>query len=119
MNNIAWNEILPVIVSILIIIAIAILRRFSETFAAIVAVMPINIPLGMWIIYAAEADKTSALANFSEALLLNFFPTVLFMLVAWQMSRAGYQLVPIILAGYGVWAVGIMGVFWLRSQFGL
>ena len=47
----ALRQILPVIVSILIIIAVAILRNYSKTLAAIFATMPINIPLSLWIIY--------------------------------------------------------------------
>lgn len=56
MPAINWASILPVIVSILIIIAIAILRNYSQAFASIVAVMPINIPLGMWIVAAGAPD---------------------------------------------------------------
>lgn len=109
---------LPVIVSILIIILIAILRQYSRTFSAIVATMPLNVPLGMWIIYAAEDDKQAALADFSEALLLNIIPTVLFIIMAWQLTRAGYGLLPTILGGYAVWAVGLAAVFIIRSYFG-
>ena len=42
-----WQRTLPVIVSILIIIAIAILRQYSKMLAAVVAVMPVNVPLGL------------------------------------------------------------------------
>jgi hypothetical protein len=48
------QRILPVLVSILIIISVAVLRQYSKTFAAIAATMPINIPLGLWIVYAGE-----------------------------------------------------------------
>jgi len=116
--TIGWNRIAPVIVSILIIIAIAVLRQYSRTFAAIVAVMPINIPLGMWIIYAGEDNKQEALAEFSEALLLNIIPTFLFMLVAWQVTRAAWRLPATIAAGYAVWAVGMGMVFFVRSRIG-
>lgn len=37
---------MPVLVSIGIIIAVAVLRNVNKQFAAIVATMPINIPLG-------------------------------------------------------------------------
>ncbi len=117
--TIDWNRILPVIVSIAIIIAIAILRNYSRTFAAIVAVMPINIPLGMWIIYAGEDNSQQALAEFSESLLLNIVPTLFFMVVTWQATRAGWGLVPSIAAGYAVWLITLLGVFALRGQSGV
>ncbi|MFW5748014.1 MAG: hypothetical protein ACOCYT_00215 [Chloroflexota bacterium] len=113
--TINWERTLPVIVSILIIIAIAVLRQYSKTLAAIVAVMPINIPLGMWIVYAGSDDKQTALIDFSSALFVNIIPTLFFMLTAWQLARAGYGLVPTIAGGYAVWAVCLGLVFAARA----
>lgn len=113
-----WAKVLPVIASIFIIIAIAILRELSPRFAAIVAVMPINVPLGMWILVAGREDAQQALTEFTEALFINIIPSLFFMVVAWQMSRAGYGLVPTIAAGYAVWAIGLLIIFALQAQFG-
>jgi hypothetical protein len=60
--TIHWERIAPVIVSILIIIAIAILRQYSAVFASIAAVMPINVPLGMWIVAAGDDNPKEALS---------------------------------------------------------
>lgn len=113
--SIAWDRWLPVVVSICILIVIAILRDYNKSFAAIAAVMPINVPLGMWIVYAGSDDKQAALTEFSQALFVNILPTIGFMVVAWQMSKSGYGLVPTIAAGYAVWAVGIGLIFLLRG----
>lgn len=115
--TIQWERIAPVIISIIIIIAIAILRQYSKVIASIVAVMPLNVPLGMWIVATGDDNTQEALATFSEALLVNILPTLLFLVVAWQMTRAGYGLLPTILAGYAVWAIGLLIVFVLRGQF--
>lgn len=115
MISLDWNRLLPVIVSILIIIAIAVLRQYSRTFSAIVAVMPLNIPLGMWIIYAGAEDGQQAIAEFNQALLINIVPTLFFMLVAWQLTRAGWGLWPTIAAGYAVWGAGLLIVAGVRS----
>src|SRR5438045_9454537 len=98
--TIDWSRVIPVIVSIAIIIAIAIVRQYSRAFAAIAATMPINIPLGMWIIYSGTEDRQAALAEFSEAVLLNILPSLGFIVVAWQMTKAGYPLLPTIFVGY-------------------
>lgn len=113
--SIDWSRIVPVLVSILIIIAVAILRQYSKTIAAIAATMPINIPLGMWIIYAGSDNKQAALAEFSEAVLINIFPTLVFLVVVWQMTKMGYSLLPTIIMGYIVWAICLGLVFWLRT----
>lgn len=114
---IQWEKIAPVIVSIGVIIAIAVLRNYSKTVAAIAAVMPLNIPLGMWIVYAGAEDKQETLTQFNAALFINIIPTMFFMLVAWRVSRAGYGLVPTVAAGYAVWFVGLLIVMWLRARF--
>lgn len=116
--TIHWERIAPVIVSILIIIAIAILRQYSAVFASIAAVMPINVPLGMWIVAAGDDNPKEALSTFSEALLVNIIPTIAFLVVAWQMTKAGYGLLPTIGVGYAVWGVGLLLIFALRGQSG-
>jgi mannose/fructose/N-acetylgalactosamine-specific phosphotransferase system component IID len=115
--QIEWSRVIPVIVSIIIIILVAILRQYSKMFAAIAATMPINIPLGMWIIYAGD-DKQTALADFSEAVMINILPTLAFIVTAWLMAKAGHALLPTILVGYLVWGVCLGAVLIIRAQLG-
>jgi len=116
--DIQWNRILPVIVSIGVIITVAVLRNYSRTVAAIAAVMPLNIPLGMWIIYAGEDNPHQALADFNQALLISILPTIVFMLVAWQLSKAHWDLVPIVVVGYLCWAIGLGIMFGIQRLIG-
>jgi len=115
--TIEWSKITPVLVSIAIIIFVAIIRSYSKTIAAIAATMPINVPLGLWIVYAGtEPDKQqAALSDFSEVLLINIFPTVGFLVAAWLATRAGNSLVPTILIGYAAWAVLLVIVLVARA----
>ena len=113
--NIDWSRVAPVLISIAIIILIAIVRQYSKTFAAIAATMPLNIPLGMWIVYSGSEDRQSAMAEFSQATAMNIIPTVVFLLVAWQLSKAGYSVIPTIVLGYIAWAICLGLVFLLRA----
>lgn len=115
--EIDWQRILPVIVSMLIIIAVAILREYSKPLAAIVSTMPINIPLALWLVYSGGTDS-AGLETFARALLINIFPTIGFLLVAWLMVRAGWGLVPVLVGSYTVWAVGLLFVLVLRQWIG-
>ncbi len=115
--QIEWSRVIPVVVSIAIIILVAILRQYSRTFAAIAATMPINIPLGMWIIYAGD-DKQTALADFSEAVMINIIPTLAFIVAAWLMARSGHALLPTLIVGYLVWGVGLCALLFIRAQLG-
>ena len=113
--TIDWARIAPVIVSIAIIILIAIVRQYSKSFAAIAATMPINLPLGMWIVYSGSDNSQAALEEFTQAALVNLLPSVIFMLVAWQASKAGFSLVATILLGYVAWGISLGLVFLVRA----
>lgn len=118
--TIDWSKIAPVLVSIGVILAVAALRQYSKTFAAIAATMPINIPLGLWIVFAGTegnaATKQKALTDFGELLLVNIFPTVGFLLAAWLMTRAGQSLVPTIVVGYLAWGVMLVAILLVRGR---
>jgi hypothetical protein len=113
--SIDWARVAPVLVSIGIIILIAVVRQYSKSFAAIAATMPINLPLGMWIVYSGSDTPQADLEQFTQAALVNLIPTMVFMLVAWQLAKAGYSLVPSILLGYAAWAVSLGAVLLIRA----
>lgn len=113
--SIDWARVAPVLISIAIIILIAVVRQYSKTLAAIAATMPINLPLGMWIVYAGSEDPKVDLAQFTEAAFVNLFPLLVFMLVAWQLTKAGHSVITAIVIGYMGWAVSLGVVFLIRA----
>jgi hypothetical protein len=117
--NDTLRQMLPVVVSILVILAVAVLRQYSRTLAAITATMPLNIPLSMWIIYAAEQENSAALADYTASLIWGLVPTIVFMFVAWLTLRAGWTLLPTLVASYAAWALilGMMlAIRWLLGS---
>ena len=113
--TIDWQRVLPVLVSIGIIIAVAILRSYSKTIAAVAATMPINMPLGLWIVYSGAPADRAALSQFSEVLMISLPATFAFATVAWIASRAGWGLAPIIVAGYVGWGITLLICMALRG----
>lgn len=113
-----WEKLAPVIVSILIIIAVALLREKSPAFSAIAATMPINIPLGMFIVYASSGDKVETMQNFTHNVFINMWPTMVFALVVLIVSRWGWGLVPSIVAGYIGWGVSFLILSYFRGGLG-
>jgi F0F1-type ATP synthase assembly protein I len=118
--TIDWTRVMPVIISIGIIISVAILRQYSKTIASIAATMPINLPLAMWVIYGGtdEKDRQTTLISFTGDLVINLLPTFIFIVVAYQMVKVGYSLVPALVVGYIAWGIGLGLIFFIRSQFG-
>lgn len=76
------QAVVPVILSIVVIILVAIIEKQSKLFAALIAVMPLARP---W----------------HSGLCTHRMP--------------GIKLAPILLTGYGVWAVGVTILYLLRN----
>ena len=113
-----WQRILPVVASILIIIAVAIVRQYSKALAPILATMPINIPLAMWIVYSADEGDQAGMEQFVRDLFINILPTFVFLLIAWLGARAGWGLVTTIIVGYVGWGLALGAILVVRRLLG-
>ena len=113
------QDILPVVLSILVIILVAVLEKQSKLFAALAATMPLATPLALWIVYSSNAGDKAAVSQFSLSLLLGIFPTLAFLVTVWLAARSGMKLAPMILTGYGVWAMGAALLYLFRNALGI
>ena len=98
-----WRQAVPVVISILIIILVAVVRAHSRTLAAITATMPVNVPLALWIVYAAEGGNQGALVNFIASLFIGIAGTAACVGAMWLSARLGLRLAPTIVLGYLAW----------------
>ncbi|NWF70742.1 MAG: hypothetical protein HXY40_16780 [Chloroflexi bacterium] len=116
--NDTLRQVIPVGVSILVIILVAVLRQHSRTLAAITATMPLNVPLSLWIIYSAENGDKAAMTDYAQTLVWGLIPTFVFVLIAWLAFRAGWELGQTLGASYVGWAL-VLGVeLLLRAWWG-
>jgi uncharacterized membrane protein (GlpM family) len=113
------QDILPVLLSISVIILVAIVEKQSKLVAALTATMPLAAPLALWIVYSSNAGERSAVSQFSLSLMLGLIPTFAFLVTVWLAARAGFKLVPMVLSGYGVWAIGAALLYVFRNSFGI
>lgn len=113
------QDIVPVVLSIVVIILVAVLEKQSKLFAALTATMPLTAPLALWIVYSSNAGEKTAVENFSLSLMLGLLPTIAFLITVWFAARAGMKLVPMILTGYSVWGVGALILYLLRNTLGI
>jgi len=81
--------------------------------------MPLAMPLALWIVYSSNAGDKNVVSQFSLSLLLGILPTLAFLITVWLAARAGMKLIPMILAGYGVWAIGAILLYLLRNTLGI
>jgi ABC-type phosphate transport system permease subunit len=108
------QDILPVAISIVVIILIAVLQKQSRVFAAITATMPLSVPLGIWIVASASKDDKLALTEFTAGTFTGIIPTVGFIVAAWLVARTGAPVGKVLLAGYATWGVMTLLIAGLR-----
>lgn len=117
-GHLKTQDILPVLLSILIIILVAFLEKQSKLAAAITATMPIGAPLAIWIVYAANRGEQDTMERFSVGLLIGIIPTIGFLVAAWLAARVGLKLIPILLIGYLTWGAILGLILILRRMIG-
>lgn len=115
--DISWERVLPVLVSIAIIILVAVLREYSKTVASIAATMPINIPLALWIVAAGDDHSPVVMAQFTQAILVNIWPTIVFIVIVYLAARAGWRFVPMLAAGYVGWGISLGLILLVKQVF--
>ena len=113
------TSILPVFLSILVILLVAVVEKQSRLFAALTATMPLTAPLALWIVYSSNAGDRTVMSQFSLSLLLGLLPTLAFLITIWLAARGGMKLGPMILTGYAVWAAGAAILYLLRNALGI
>ena len=113
-----WQDVIPVILSILIIILVAVLEKQSKLIAAITATMPLSVVLGLWVVYASAGGDQDAVNSFTTGLLIGIVPSVIFLIAVWFGSRQGLQLIPLIGVGYAAWGLALILILGVRKLFG-
>jgi hypothetical protein len=113
------QTVVPVLLSIVVIILVAIIERHSRWVAAITATMPLAAPLALWIVYTSARGEAQAVSEFSFNMLIGILPTLVFLLFAWIAARAGWRLGSILLTGYAAWGVGLLILITIKRLIGL
>jgi hypothetical protein len=104
---------LPVVASILIIIAVAILRERSKVVATIFATMPVNMPLALWVLVNGGNDDSNVIAEYVRNFIIGLVPAFVWLFVVYGALKLGWSLLASIVSGYAVWALLIAGLFWV------
>jgi len=114
-----WQEFIPIITSITVLILVAVFERQSKLFAAVTATMPLTMPLALWIVYSANQGERAAVEKFTGGLIMGIIPTLAFAVAVWLATRAGLKLAPILIVGYSVWMATLLTILGLRRIFGV
>lgn len=106
------QKIIPVVISVILIVLVAIVQERSRSAAAILSVMPLAIPLAAWIVYSASGGDHEQTADFVKSMLVGLFATIAFVVACWFALRARWAFPLSIGAGFAAWAavVGLIAL---------
>lgn len=103
---------IPVLTSIAIILLVAFLRDRSRAVAAVLATMPINIPLALWVVSAGSDGDPRVMAMFVRSVIVSLVPSFIWLFVVFLAVRNSWNLFAAISLGYAVWAALVAGLFY-------
>jgi hypothetical protein len=101
---------LPVAVSVLVIVAVAVVQQRSRPLAALLATMPLTMPLAMWIVFAASGDSHRQTAEFVGSMLVGQVAGVVFVVACWMALGRQWPLPAVLLVGAVGWLLTVVAV---------
>jgi cytosine/uracil/thiamine/allantoin permease len=96
-------KIVPVIASVVIIVLVALVQGRSRELAALLAVMPLTVPLAAWIVFSASGNDYEQTADFVRAMVVGYLATVVFVIACWYGLRQHWPFALVIAFAFGVW----------------
>ena len=103
-NDFITQKLVPVLISLIVIVLIAVLQEKSKFFAAIVATMPVSAPLAMWIVYKASNNDSTKTEEFVNSMTIGIIINVIFMIACLFALKQKWAFKNVMIFGYGIWA---------------
>lgn len=98
------EKLLPVVVSVVIIVLVALVQEWSRELAAILAVMPLTVPLATWIVFSSSGGDHQQTSAFVSSMFAAYLPTLVFVAALWYGLRQAWPFALVIVFAFGVWA---------------
>ncbi len=94
-------------VALVILFIVTTVAERDRRLAGILATMPVNITLALWVFYANSNSDSFAAADLAQGMVIGLIPTMIFIVVVWLTMSRGWSLLGGLAAGYGTWLVGV------------
>jgi uncharacterized membrane protein (GlpM family) len=104
-NTFITQKLVPVLISLIVIILIAVMQERSRFIAAIVATMPVSAPLAMWIIYKASNNDSGKTEDFVGSMMIGIIINVIFMAACLIAFKQKWEFKNVMFFGYGIWGI--------------
>ncbi len=97
------ERVVPVVLSVLIIVLVAVVQERSRNLAAIIATVPLTAPLAMWIVFSATQGDHSQTADFAGSMVVGCVASVVFVLACWFGFRQQWTFPLVLVFGLAIW----------------
>ncbi len=97
------ERVVPVVLSVLIIVLVAVVQERSRHLAAIIATMPLTAPLAMWIVFSATQGDHRQTADFAASMFVGVVASFVFLLACWFGFRQQWSFPLVLVFGSTIW----------------
>jgi hypothetical protein len=104
---VSLTRVYQLLLSMAVLTVIAFVGDRHRDLAGLLAAMPLQIPLAIWIMYSNTGGNLEQTAEFARAAFYGIIPTVIFCLAAWLALSRGLQLSRVYVVAYATWMVSL------------
>jgi hypothetical protein len=113
---VSLTKVYQLILSMGVLTAVAMVGERHRDVAGLLAAMPLQIPLAIWILYSNTGGNLEQTTEFARAAFFGIIPTAIFCLAAWAALSRGTRLPHVYLLAYAIWVVSVLLSYRLISR---
>lgn len=102
------ERVVPVVLSVLIIVLVAVVQERSRHLAAIIAAVPLTAPLAMWIVFSATRGDHGQTADFVGSMVIGFVAGLGFVFACWFGFRQLWSFPLVLVFGLAIWLAVVL-----------
>lgn len=110
------DRVIPVALSLLVILLVAVLQGRSRHLAAIVATMPLTAPLAMWIVFSASSGDQRQTADFVGSMVIGAVASLVFVLGCWFGFRQAWGFPITMVFSSAIWLLVVLVPRWVGQS---
>jgi uncharacterized membrane protein (GlpM family) len=107
------ERLVPVALSVLIILLVAVAQERSRHLAAIVATMPLTAPLAMWVVFSASRGDQRQTADFAGSMVIGSVASLVFVLACWLSLRQQWGFAITLAFSAALWLLIVLAPRWV------
>src|SRR6185503_493007 len=111
------ERVVPVVLSVLIVILVAVVQERSRHLAAIIATMPLTAPLAMWIVFSASGGDQRQTGDFVGTMVIGSVASLVFVLACWLGFRQAWGFLVTLAFASALWLLIALIPGWIGRPF--